>query len=246
MKKLVSSPAHRGAIFQEEADELALVLLQAKIKTLKIYLMIDPDQDRVVQARFFTYGGASWTAVAEAFCTLLEERSTEEAFAMEAAEVELALRSDPEVPALDLEAEELQQLSHFAEIFREEYGDRKKAALLLKEIRSQFEEQGQGAYQLRRVEDARWIEANQDERWEMVEEILEEKIRPMLIADGGDAVIVAIEAPATVKIEYRGNCSSCYAGGGSTLYYIEDLLRKNAYSGIRVETITPDSSPYPD
>ena len=240
MKRLVSAPAHRGAIFQEEADELALVLLQAKIDTLKIYLMIDPEEDRVVQARFFTYGGASWTAVAEAYCTLAEEKNTEEVFALPGVEVEQFLRSDPEVAALELDAPELIVLPQFAELFKEEYAERKKAALLLKEIRKQFDEQGLSAYQVRRLEDKKWVEATADERWEMVEHVIDEKVRPMLQADGGDVVIIAIDDPAVVKIEYRGNCATCYAGGGSTLYYMENVLRKNVYSGIRIETIDPN------
>ena len=49
IERLSRNPAHRGAIFQDDADEKAVVLLQTKIDNLKIYLMVDPVDNLVMQ-----------------------------------------------------------------------------------------------------------------------------------------------------------------------------------------------------
>ncbi len=235
--RLSRSPEHRGAIFQEEADEQGLVLLQAKIRSLKIYLLIDPEADRILQAKFFTYGGLLYTAVAEAHCNLLQDALTAEAFAVQPKDVERLLRDAPEVPALADDAAELAHISEFSATFANDYADKKRAALAVREIRKQYTDRGLTAYDIKREDDRKWVEGSAEERRAMVEAALDEHIRKGLNMDGGDATIVAIEEPAKVKLQYEGNCGSCSASSGGTLFFIEDTLRKHVYSGIRVEPV---------
>src|SRR5690554_8148966 len=76
---VAKSPKYRGAIFQIEADEKGLALIDIKESSLKIYLLVDPDSDQILETRFFTYGGPIFTALADAFCALIQKKTVEEA-----------------------------------------------------------------------------------------------------------------------------------------------------------------------
>src|SRR5574344_548221 len=53
LTELARSPRYRGAIFQIEADEKGLARVDGKESSLKIYLMIDPESDQILETRFF-------------------------------------------------------------------------------------------------------------------------------------------------------------------------------------------------
>ncbi len=241
IERLSRNPAHRGAIFQDDADEKAVVLLQTKIDNLKIYLMVDPVENLVMQARFFTYGGILFTAIAEVHCSLMEGTTVDRAFSVTPDEVELRLREGPDERALPEDSPELARVAEFSKSFAADYPEKKAAALALRAVRAKFADLGPSASEIRRASDAKWLEADDEERMEMVERVLESDIRAPLRADGGDARLVRIDDPATVVIEYSGACGNCSAASGGTLFYIEDTLRDRVFSGIRVEPLTAGS-----
>ena len=43
VQEVAKAPKYRGAIFQIEADEKGLALVDVKESSLKVYLMIDPE-----------------------------------------------------------------------------------------------------------------------------------------------------------------------------------------------------------
>ena len=239
IERLSRNPLHRGAIFQDDADDKAVVLLQCKIDTLKIYLMVDPVENLVMKARFFTYGGLVYTALAEAHCALIENRPVDEAFLVTAETLEKQLRDTPDERALPEDAPELAHVAEFGESFAAEWPEKKAAALALRAVRAKYANLGPSASEIKRASDAKWMEADDDERREMVEKVLEEEISAPLRADGGGAKLIRIEDPAKVVIEYSGACGNCSAAGGSTLFYIEDTLRDRVFSGITVEPVSP-------
>jgi len=72
LAQTAKTPKYRGAIFQIEADEKGLALIDIKESSLKVYLMVDPDSDIILETRFFTYGGPIFTALADTFCSLIQ------------------------------------------------------------------------------------------------------------------------------------------------------------------------------
>ena len=63
-----------------------------------------------------------------------------------------------------------------------------------------------------------------------VNEVLDE-LRPMLVADGGDIDLIAIE-DGVVSVRLRGACSSCPAAPTTLYEGVEKLLRERV-PGIR-------------
>ena len=70
-----------------------------------------------------------------------------------------------------------------------------------------------------------------------VEVVLDEKVRPTLLKDGGNLEVVDMKEAGSgteVFIRYVGACKGCPSATTGTLSYIEEFLRKELDDGIRV------------
>ena len=73
-----------------------------------------------------------------------------------------------------------------------------------------------------------------------VERILDEELRPMLAADGGDAELVDLKETAgvmEVHIQYRGACMGCPSAGTNTLSAIEAVLSQKLGVNVKVVAV---------
>ena len=71
-----------------------------------------------------------------------------------------------------------------------------------------------------------------------IEGVIDERIRPMLMMDGGNMEIIELknarDGYTDVYIRYLGACSGCASGSTGTLFAIESVLQENLDSSIRV------------
>ena len=100
VKAIARAPKYRGAIFQVEADERGLALIDGKEESLKIYITVDPEKDQIVETRFFTYGGPIFTALADTLCERLQGKAVEYLGKTDVNQLEVELRDTPDVPAI--------------------------------------------------------------------------------------------------------------------------------------------------
>lgn len=232
---LSKAPAHRGAIFQMEAEERDLVFLEAKDKSLKLYTLLDPETDRILEVKFFTYGGPLFTAIAEAVCRRIEGLILKEACAVTVAEIEKDLRDDPEVEVLAVDSPELSTLNPILSKFAEDYPQRKNMALAAIEAKKHRGETHRNAFEVRTEQDAQWAAMSKAEKIAKVDQVLTEHVRQGLNMDGGDIEVLDIENEVHVIAEYQGACGSCGSATGGTLFFIEDTLRKHVHPMLKVE-----------
>jgi Fe-S cluster biogenesis protein NfuA len=61
-------------------------------------------------------------------------------------------------------------------------------------------------------------------RFERINELLDEQVRPYLQGDGGDLYVVALKGN-TLEVHYQGACGSCPSSISGTLAGIEGLVR---------------------
>lgn len=76
-----------------------------------------------------------------------------------------------------------------------------------------------------------------EEKLKIIEDILDEDIRPMLVMDGGNMEIIDLVESAPhydLYIRYLGACSGCSSGSMGTLYAIESILQGKVSENIRV------------
>ncbi len=82
-----------------------------------------------------------------------------------------------------------------------------------------------------------FIEMSKDERIKLIEDVLDDDVRPMLIMDGGNMEVLELVESAPhydLYIRYLGACSGCSAGSMGTLYAIESILQSKVDENIRV------------
>lgn len=241
--QVAKTPKYRGAIFQIEADDKGLALIDIKESSLKIYLMIDPDIDQILETRFFTYGGPIFTALADTFCSLIQNKTVEEASKIDVNEIELLLRDTPHTRSLPENAVELEMLQKLIVKIKELYPEKKKIALAVREAMDKVKYRTQSV-EGRSEADNEWNAFSHEEKLKKIDDCLHTYIRDTLRMDGGDLEVLALTEDNRLQIRFHGACVGCSAASGSTLFYIEDQLRNNVYYNINVEPEDPFAS-YP-
>ena len=238
VQEVAKAPKYRGAIFQIEADEKGLALVDVKESSLKVYLMIDPECDKILETRFFTNGGPIFTALADTFCKKIQMVTVEEACAITAESIELELRDTPDVPAIPENATEIKQMNTLIKRILETYPEKKGTAILVREKMERIKYRTQTA-EGRAEEDAEWNALAKHEKIEKIEAWLHQSVRGMLQGDGGDVEILDLTEDNRLKIRYQGACAGCGSAMGGTLFYIEDELKNNVYYNLIVEPEDP-------
>ena len=74
---------------------------------------------------------------------------------------------------------------------------------------------------------------NDVEKYEAIEELFDESIRPALMSDGGNLELDLVKGDEVV-ISFQGACGSCPSSAGATLAGIERLLRQHIDKNIVV------------
>ena len=238
VQEVAKAPKYRGAIFQIEADEKGLALVDVKEASLKVYLMIDPECDKILETRFFTYGGPIFTALADTLCKKIQMVTVDEACAITAESLELELRDTPDVRAIAENAPEIGQMNTLIRHVLEAYPEKKATAILVREKMERIKYRTQTA-EGRAEADAEWNALTKPQKIEKIEAWLHQSVRGMLQGDGGDLEVLDLTEDNRLKIRYQGACAGCGSAMGGTLFYIEDELNNNVYYNLIVEPEDP-------
>lgn len=75
-----------------------------------------------------------------------------------------------------------------------------------------------------------------DPRLMQINELLDERIRPYLMSDGGWLEVLSLDAN-TLKIRYQGACGSCPASLTGTLMAIENMIKEEVDPEIEVVAV---------
>ena len=227
IEQIARFPKRRGAIFQMDADDKGLALVDVKSGTLKIYMLIDPDSEQILDIKFFTYGGPVLTALADILCEELTGKKIDDIqnISLENLFAKYDIKTGnsdfdtvAKLPAMIIEAYPEKRTIAFAA--RAAMGSAK-----LKACAAEGREQA----------DAQWRALSESEKLEQIEECLNGNVRAMLAGDGGGLEVLGIKNEQIVLIRYNGACVGCGAASGGTLFYIEDQLQQHVYYNLTVE-----------
>jgi NifU-like protein len=245
LQQLAKSPKQRGAIFQMEADDKGLALVESKVQSLKIYVLVDPDSDKVMEARFFTYGGPVFTALAEVFCTRVHGTVIDTFTLINPESLEMELRDAPDKPSMPLDTPEIEAVRVLIRELIRGYPDKKKVALGAREARNASHYR-QHTAEGRSEADLEWFAIGEVEQIRRIETCLDEKVRQALHLDGGGMEVLGLQNGTRLTIRYSGACNGCGASSGGTLIFIENQLRECVYYNISVEPEAPSWATTPD
>lgn len=76
---------------------------------------------------------------------------------------------------------------------------------------------------------------SEDPRLDEIKKMLDEQVRPYLLADGGGLKVIGLENDV-LKVHYQGACGTCPTATTGTLYAIESMV-KRIDPNIRVESV---------
>ena len=79
-----------------------------------------------------------------------------------------------------------------------------------------------------------WEEMPDNQKIQLIEEVIEKEIRPYIELDAGGVKVVEFKARHEVHISYEGACTSCHASTGSTLSAIQQILKMRLHPSLVV------------
>lgn len=271
------NPKNVGEI--PDADAVGEVGSLACGDALKLYLKLDEKKERIVDAKFQTFGCASAIASSSALTEIIKGKTLDEAMhvsnqeiadflgglpeekmhcsvmGQEALEVAIAHYRGGPVPGHehdhlhpDMEGEIVckcfgitdhhlkkvilenklhtaEQVTHFTKAGGGCGGCVPRIKELIEEVMG-----GQPKEDRKRPEKLTNLR-----RMQLIQEVLEEEVRPLLWADGGDLELIDITG-TTVQIAFRKACAGCVSSG-HTARFVEQKLREFVDEEIRVEEV---------
>jgi NifU-like protein len=102
----MNNPKHQGEITQEQVDANGNQLIVADFgaescgDAVRLYWEVNPDTDKIVGAKFRSFGCGTAIASSDMMVELCEDKTVQEAVKITNIDVEMALRDDPETPAV--------------------------------------------------------------------------------------------------------------------------------------------------
>jgi len=103
---LMNNPEHQGEIFEAEAEGRGNKLIVADFgaescgDAVRLYWEIDPKNDKIVNSKFKSFGCGTAIASSDVMTELCIGKTVQEAVKITNIDVEMALRDDPETPAV--------------------------------------------------------------------------------------------------------------------------------------------------
>ncbi len=75
------------------------------------------------------------------------------------------------------------------------------------------------------VHASREVQESSDPRLVQINQMLDEQVRPYLLADGGGLKVLGLDGNR-LKIHYQGSCGTCPTATSGTLYAIESMVKR--------------------
>lgn len=268
------NPRNVGEI--KDADAVGEVGSLACGDALKLYLKLDDGKERIVDAKFQTFGCASAIASSSALTEMIKGKTLDEALKIsnqeiaeflgglpeekmhcsvmgqEALEVAIAKYRGTAVPAhghehehMEMEGEVVCKCFGITDQFLKKVIASNK--LHTAEQVTHFTKAGGGCGgcipKIKELIDEVMGEQPKEvhkkpekltnlRKMQLIQDVLEKEVRPLLWADGGDLELIDIDG-STVQIAFRKACAGCVSSG-HTAKFVEQKLREYVADDVRV------------
>lgn len=240
-KKLISkieNPRNVGTFSAEESEARGMHLAigeEGRIEdgnSLRLYWLVDKDDGIIVDAKFQVFGQSALIGAAEGACELLIGKNYDQAKRVSAELIDRHLREKSDEPAFPKEtyphlnlvlgaienASETCQGIPFADTY------------VAPPVPSNIGEVIPGGY-------PGWLDLPLKKKISVIEEVLDRDVRPYIALDAGGVHVMNLLQDKEVIITYSGTCTSCYSSIGTTLSYIQQILRAKVHPSL---VVVPD------
>jgi NifU-like protein len=226
-------PKYRGAYDKDDALVKGMTLVEAKFKDTKIFVLADKVEDRIYSAKFFAYGGKVSVAIGETLCNMIKGLTIDEACSLKGEDIEVCLRDEPEVPAVpESKNKAFANVEELLKVVQQGYPAAKAVAEVSASI-DKNEVKAVSSAELSMAEQA-WMGLSKEDQIIQINIVLDDKVRPALMSDGGNVQVLDVVDGENVMIQYQGACGSCGSSLGATLSFMEQALRKEIHNELIV------------
>lgn len=240
-KKLTSrieAPRCAGSFEEESSTARGMRLVVGEAGTIddgnavKIHWLVDRDDGVIVDARFTAFGQTPLLGAADIICELCVGKNYDQASRLTADIVDKSVRDKYDTPAFPREAQghieiALEAVYDAADQCRDLPLASSYVAMPLP--LGTATPQGEGY--------PGWETLPLQQKIAVIEKILDDDIRPYIALDAGGVQILNLTTDHRLIIGYSGSCTSCYASVGTTLSYIQQVIRAKVSPDI---TVVPD------
>lgn len=231
----IENPRCMGAFSAEESEARDMRLVEASDgriedgNVVRIYWLVDKDDGIIVDAKYQVFGQSALIGAAEAACELLIGKNYDQAKRITADLIDKQVRDRSEDPAFPRETyPHLNLVLGAIEAASEKCTDIPFAdSYVAPPVPSDIGEVVEGGY-------PGFLELPLKKKLAVIEEVLTRDVRPYIALDGGGIEVLNLLQDKEVVIAYQGNCTSCYSSIGTTLSYIQQVLRNKVHPSLLV------------
>jgi len=237
----IENPRSAGQFMGEEADERGVRLVEGvegRIEdgnVVHFYWLVDKEDGVIVDVKFQAFGQTALIGAAETASELLVGKNYDQALRITADLIDKQVRDKENDPAFPKETYPYLNLVLGAiENASEKCTDLPlPEAYVAPPVPKDIGEVVEGGY-------PGWLELPLKKKLAVIEEVLDRDIRPYIALDAGGVQVINLLKDREVVITYQGSCTSCYSSIGTTLSYIQQVLRAKVFPEILV---IPDIDP---
>ncbi len=231
----IEKPHCVGLFTKEEAEARQMRLAEGREGSIKdgnavaLYLLVDPDDGIIVDARFQVYGQSALIGASEAACELLIGKNYDQAKRISADLIDKQVRDRSDEPAFPRETSpHLNLVVGAIENAAEQCTGIPFADTYVRTpVPADWGEVVEGGH-------PGWQELTTNQKLAVIEEIIARDVRPYIELDAGGVEVLNLINEREVIIAYKGSCTSCFASTGTTLSYIQQVLKAKAHPDLIV------------
>lgn len=196
---------------------------------VRLYWLVDVDDGIIVDSRFQVYGQSALIGAAEAACELIIGKNYDQAKRIGTELLDKQLRDRNDDPAFPKETyPHLNLILSAIENASEQCTDLPLAmSYVAPPAPHDIGEVLEGGY-------PGWAELPIKKKIALIEEVIARDIRPYIELDAGGVEVLNLINDREVIIAYQGSCTSCFSATGTTLSYIQQVLKAKVHPDIIV------------
>lgn len=240
LNQKIDNPRSIGFFTKEEGDNRDLRFVESQEGSLEdgnelhFYFLVDKDDGIIVDAKFQAFGQSALIGAAEAACELVVGKNYDQAKRISAELLDKQLRdkSDEQsfpretYPHVNLVLSAIEKASdQCLDLPLSMHYVAPPAPMDIGEVL----EGGYPGYQ----------ELSLAQKISVIEGVLDADVRPYIALDAGGVTVLNLLNDYEVLISYQGSCTSCYSSVGTTLSFIQQMLRAKVHPKI---VVTPELS----
>ncbi|MDP1879359.1 MAG: NifU family protein, partial [Parachlamydiaceae bacterium] len=231
----IEKPRCVGYFTKEQAEERTMRVAEGRGGSASdgnlvcFYWLVDPDDGIIVDAKFQVYGQSALIGAAEVACELVIGKNYDQARRIGTDLIDKQVRDRSEIAAFPKEASP--HLNLVLEAMDQAADSCMDIPLSINYVAPpapmEIGEVLEGGY-------PGWENLSLQQKLGLIEEIIARDVRPYIELDAGGIDVLDLQNDWQVIIAYKGSCTSCFSATGTTLSYIQQVLKAKVHPNLVV------------